>query len=278
MKIILAIVVLLVIVVAVVIAVILLGLRNFDRQVKQETITLLDSAQPQSDDVITEADLAGLPAPVQRYLRFAGVVGKRPIRSARVVQRGGFRLAQDRDWLPFTAQETYTTDPPGFIWQARMSMFGLPILVVRDHYREGEGRILAKIGGLATMADDRADEASLMRYFNEMMWLPTAFLADNVQWEAIDDRTARATFTDQGMAATAVFYFGDDGEIVNFEADRLSSATGEIERWVTPIEAYGEFQGFRVPVSGQGTWKLDGGDFTYIDLHIIDAVYDAPAP
>ena len=29
---------------------------------------------------------------------------------------------------------------------------------------------------------------------------------------------------------------GEQGEIVNFEADRLSSATGEIERWETPIE------------------------------------------
>ena len=261
-----------------VVGVLLLGLRNFDRQVRQETGALLGNAQSQSDDVITEADLADLPAPVQRYLRYAGVVGKRPIQNARVMQRGGFRTAQDQPWMPFTAEETYTTDPPGFIWQARMSLFSLPILVVRDHYRDGEGRILAKIGGLATMADDRADEASLMRYFNELMWLPTAYLGENVQWEAVDERTARATLTDSGMEATALFTFGDDGAIVNFEAERFSSTTGEIERWVTPIEEYGEFQGFRVPLRGHATWQLDDGDFTYIELEIVDVQYDVPAP
>lgn len=273
MRIILWIVIALGVVVAVAAAVLVLGLWNFERRVKRETDTLLERPRPQND-VITEADLEGLPAPVQRYLRFAGVIGKRPIRVAYVEQTGGFRTAPDQPWMPFTAQETYTTAPPAFIWKARLSMFSLPILVVRDHYRQGEGRILAKIGGLFAVADDRADEASLMRYFNELMWIPTAYLGDNVTWEAVDERSARATFTDQGMTVTALFTFGEDGAIVNFEADRLSSVTGEMERWVTPIEAYGEFEGFRVPVRGEGTWKLDDGDFTYIDLQITDVEYE----
>lgn len=264
--------------VAAVAGALLLGLRNFDRQVRQEMRTLEENAQPPAADVITETDLAGLPAPVQRYLRYAGVVGKRPIRIAHVTQKGGFRMAPEQPWLPFTAQETYTSDPSGFIWKARLSMYSLPILAVRDHYRGGEGRILAKIGGLFAVADDRADEASLMRYFNELLWLPTAYLGDNVQWEAVDDASARATITDQGMTATALFTFGDEGQVVSFEAERHCSVTDEMEIWVTPIEEYGEFQGFRVPVRGVGTWKLDDGDFTYIELEIADARFSGHAP
>jgi hypothetical protein len=252
---------------------VLLGLRNFDRQVRGETEALLNAVQSPVGEAITEADLAELPAPVQRYLRYAGVVGKAPIRTARVSQSGGFRTAPDQSWMPFTAEENYTVEPPGFIWQARMSMASLPLLVVRDHYRQGEGRILAKIGGLFAVADERADEASLMRYFNELMWLPTAYLGENVTWEAVDDTHARGSFTDQGMTVTALFTFGEEGEIVNFEADRLSSVTGEIERWETPIDEWVEFQGFRVPAHGQGVWKLDDGDFAYVDLRIDDATY-----
>lgn len=274
MRILLSIVVALGVAVAAVAAVLWLGLRNFDRQIQAETEALLDEAQATSDDVITEADLAGLPQPVQRYLRYSGVVGKPPIRTAVLTQSGGFRTAPDQPWMPFTAAETYTTDPPGFIWQARLSMASLPILVVRDHYRDGEGRILAKIGGLFAVADDRADEASLMRYFNELMWLPTAYLDDNVTWEAVDDTHARGSFTDQGMTVTALFTFGEEGQIVNFEADRLSSVTGEMERWETPLDAWGEFEGFRVPTHGLGVWKLEDGDFAYVDLHIEDATYD----
>ena len=190
MKIILWIGIILVIVLIILAVVALLGMWNFDRQMKSEADALLDASQPPSDDVITEADLADLPEPVQRYMRFSGVVGKRPIRNALVMQRGGFRTAPDTAWLPFTAQEAYSTQPAGFIWRARISMASLPILTVRDYYRDGEGGILAKIGGLVTMADEQANEASLMRFFNEMMWMPTAYLADNVNWEAVDNNSA----------------------------------------------------------------------------------------
>ena len=148
---------------------------------------------------------------------------------------------------------------------------------MRDHYRDGEGRVLAKIGGLATMVDAPADEAALMRYFNELLWLPTAYLGDHVQWEAVDEHSARGTLTDHGMQASALFTFDEDGPIVNFEADRYCSTTGQIERWTTPIEEYGEFQGYRVPLRGQGTWKLDDGDFTYIEMDIEDVKFDPPA-
>ena len=274
MRIVLWIVVLLGVIVAAVAIVLVLGLWNFDQQVQQETRALLGNAKPATDDLITEEDLADLPAPVQRYLQYAGVVGKQPIHTAFVKQEGGFRTGPDQPWMPFDGEETYTTQPPGFIWKARISMFSLPILVVRDYYRDGEGRVLAKLGGLIAVADERADEASLMRYFNELMWMPTAYLGDNIEWEAVDGHHVRATIRDRGMTATALFTFGDEGEIVNFAADRFSSVTGDIERWETPIDEWGEFQDFRVPLHGMGVWKLDDGDFAYIDLEIVDVEYD----
>lgn len=277
MRIVLSIAVLIGVVAAAIAGVLMLGLRSFDRQVQAETDALVNKAHTTAGEIITDEDLSDLPAPVQRYLRYAGVVGKRPIRIARVAQKGNFRTGLDQPWIPFTAQEAYTSDPPGFIWQARLSVASLTILVVRDHYREGEGRILAKIGGLFSVADERADEASLMRHFNELMWLPTAYLGDNVHWEAVDDRHARATMNDSGMTVTALFTFGDDGQIVNFEADRYCSITGETERWETPIDAWIEFQGFHVPLRGQGVWKLEDGDFTYVDLETVDVAYNLGA-
>ena len=261
------------VVVAAVAGAIALGLRSFDVQMDGEAAALLDSAQSPPAGVITEADLGDLPAPVQRYLRRSGVVGKPRIQSAVVQQKGAFRTAQDGSWMPTRARESYTVDPPGFVWQAHISMASLPILTVRDHYRDGEGRVLAKIGGLFAVADERADEAALMRYFNELMWLPTAYLGDNVVWEPVDEHHARATMTDRGMSASALFTFNDEGDIVNFAADRYCSLTADIERWETPIDQWAEFQGFRVPLHGQGVWKLADGDFAYIDLGILDISY-----
>jgi hypothetical protein len=40
--------------------------------------------------------LAGLPAPVQRYLTYTGVIGKPWIETVRVAYKGRFRMAADR--------------------------------------------------------------------------------------------------------------------------------------------------------------------------------------
>jgi hypothetical protein len=61
------------------------------------------AAQPTS--VVTEADLAPLPAPVQHYLRLAGVVGQPRVQSFRVRMTGRIRSAADAPWMPFTAEQ-----------------------------------------------------------------------------------------------------------------------------------------------------------------------------
>ncbi len=113
-----------------------------------------------------------------------------------------------------------------------------------------------------------------MRYFNELMWLPTGYLGDNVQWEAVDDTHARATMTDQGISVTALFTFDEEGRLTNFEADRYCSYTEQIERWSTPLDTYAEFSGLQLPSHGQGVWLLDSGDYSYIELVIEDIRYD----
>jgi len=68
-----------------------------------------------------------LPEPVQRYMRWTEVVGKPWIRTAHIRQEGVFRLAADKPWMSMRAEQVFTVDPPGFVWQARFKMFGLPL-------------------------------------------------------------------------------------------------------------------------------------------------------
>ena len=68
-----------------------------------------------------------------------------------------------------------------------------------------------KMLGVKTIGDVRGEEmdySSLVRYLNEMMWFPTAFLNDNIRWEAVDQNSARVTITD-GRSASAVMYFDE---------------------------------------------------------------------
>lgn len=52
--------------------------------------------------VVTEVDLAPLPAPVQRYLRTSGVVGQPRVRNVRARMHGRIRQGPDSRWLPWS--------------------------------------------------------------------------------------------------------------------------------------------------------------------------------
>ena len=122
------------------------------------------------------------------------------------------------------------------------------------------------------------DEASLMRYFNEMQWFPTSLVSGHVKWDAIDANSACATLTDRGMSVAAVFCFDKEGRITNFIAERgRSTEGGKLVRtkWSTPISAYRMYgNGLRLPSKGEAVWHLDSGPFSYIKVDITDVEYD----
>jgi hypothetical protein len=230
-------------------------------------------------DVVTVSEdmLTLLPTPARRYLAYSGVIGKPIPNTVRLTQRGRIRSAADAAWMNLEATEYYSTEPPGFVWKASFPTRNLPIVLGRDEYLDGAGSILMKALSLYTVADESdgaMNEATLMRYLNEMMWFPAAFLGDNVTWAAIDDSSATVTIGDRGMSATATVFFDAEGKLVNFRAGRFNTTTRTMETWETPVAEYGEFAGLRLPSKGSAVWKLAGGDFTYIELEIVEVVND----
>ena len=109
-------------------------------------------------EVITEEDLEDLPEPVQRHLRYAGVVGRKRVNSVRLRQEGRFRQGEDDTWMGFEAEQYYTTEQPGFIWKTDMSILPLVSVVVRDKYYDGEGNMLIKLPPFIKIADARGDD------------------------------------------------------------------------------------------------------------------------
>ena len=240
-------------------------------------VSRLSAAAARDVVVVTEEMMTSLPAPVRRYLAYTGVVGKSIPSTVRLTQRGRIRSDAGASWMNLEAVQHYSTRPPAFVWKASFPTRNLPVVLGRDAYLDGEGSILMKVLSLFTVADEHGEalrEAALMRYLNEMMWFPAAFLGNNVAWTPIDDTSATATIDDRGMSATATLFFDADGRLVNFRATRFNTATRTMETWETPVAGYGEFAGLRLPSKGSAVWKLDDGDFTYIELEILGIAYD----
>ena len=86
-----------------------------------ELVLLQEASQKQGPDLITAAQVLGLPEPVKRYLDYAQVVGEKihPHGSSQATP-GFFRQQPGQKWFPMVAEQYFTTTPPTFVWRATM--------------------------------------------------------------------------------------------------------------------------------------------------------------
>jgi hypothetical protein len=255
------------------------GHRTFKRDVDREVRELFARVKDVAPSVVAGEDLAGLPDPVQRWLRSARVVGTpRPV-TVRLRQAGRFRLDERLGWLPLRAEQYYTTNPPGFIWFADIGWANLLTITGRDRYECGRGAMdirLLSLFPVVHAAGPELDQGALLRFLSETVWFPAAVLNPYITWEGIDARSARATMHYEGVTASATFYFSEQGDPTNVVAERYRFVGGcfVLDTWSTPVTTYGELAGIRTGVEGEAVWKLPSGDLPYIRLRITDLEYN----
>lgn len=230
--------------------------------------------------VVSADMLESLPEPVQRYMTYTGVVGKPWPDTVRVKQTGRFRREANQPWMPVTAEQIYTTNPPAFLWKARFKMAGLWLMNARDMYKAGQGHMFGQVAGLFTVFDvcgDKLTQAAMVRYLSEMMWFPTALLGGNITWQSVDDHSAQITFADCGRAVSARMVFDDAGRPINFVAQRYRGIDDAslLDTWSTPILDYSVHAGLNLPVRGQVVWKLVSGDVSYFDWQVTEVEYNS---
>ncbi len=204
-----------------------------------------------------------LPAPMQRHLRAVMSPEAKTFSLVRLRQTGEFNLSADGEqWAPFTADQRTVLAPRGFDWDARIRGPLRLTIFVRDAYILGQGVLRAALeGGLVTLTEqppsDELSQGQLMRFLAELPWYPLAALDPAITWQPIDDHSARADLTDGPIAAALVFRFGDDGLIESVRADARGRMVGdriEPTPWGGRFWDYAEFDGWRVPQSGEVAW------------------------
>jgi Family of unknown function (DUF6544) len=236
-----------------------------------------------NDSPISDADLAPLPEPIARYLRRCGVVGRRPIRTAHLRQRGAFKMSESSGWATMTAEQRFTVDPPSFVWRATIMPFALVPVKVVDAFTAGRGFLEAKLFGCVAVArasGPETDQGELLRFMSEIAWFPTAWLSDYISWQAVDARSARVTIRHEDITANALVSFDDRDRIASMEARRyrIVGARYSLETWVTRVCRYAEIGGLEVPLAAEALWRSPAGDFVYFKGEISDLEFDAPKP
>jgi hypothetical protein len=234
---------------------------------------------PPSAELITNDDLAPLPAPVQRYLRFMGVVGRPRHGSMRLGWSGGFRMKPDGPWLPCEAWQYNTRAPITRIFEMRLRFAKLFPVIARDTYVQGYGHLLAKLLDVFPLADADGEEIAmgeLVTYLDDGIFLaPSMLLGPETTWTAASDASFDVTLRDRGHAVSARVLVDERGAPTDFSTtDRFYQPPEDPShrwlrtRWTTPIDGWEMAEDRPVPTRGQAVWHLPEGPFAYVDFVI----------
>ena len=225
-------------------------------------------------------ELGGLPAPVQRYFRAVLKNGQPIIAAATVEMTGTINLsASAEQWKPFTSHQrvinsvvgSHAVARPGFLWNAQVDMFpGVPVHV-QDSYIAGQGRLIAKLLGLFTVANAHGGgelaRGELMRYFAETAWYPTALLpSQGVRWVGVDERSAKATLVDGPINLSLLFRFNEVNLIASVRAEARAAGVGKdrvMLPWDCGFSNYQPHSGMLIPMAGEAAWVRPEGRKPY---------------
>jgi hypothetical protein len=235
------------------------------------------AVDPAETKLITEADLAGLPDPVRRYLRRTGSVGEPQPRHFSARFRGRIRGTRDDPWMEFTAEQHSFLEEPArfFLMDARRG--GLPVDVLHA-FRAGSAsmrvRLLSALKLVEAGGPD-ATRAETVTLLNDLcLFAPGALVDPAIRWEPIDENSARAYYTLGPNTISAVLIFNDAGELVDFVSDdRLAASPDGARftrlRWSTPVREYRDYGPRRAPSRGEGRWHPTEGEYAYIELELL---------
>jgi hypothetical protein len=211
-----------------------------------------------------------VPAPVGRYLHWAGVQRNPRLATVRQRQHGRLRLRVDGPWYPLEANLLLEPNRPERIWTATIKPYPLVRISGRDSYINGAGRMLIRAYSRFNLSDvtgPQMDISALLTLLAELPIVPSAMLpSERLGWEEIDRGSVRATLRDHVHVVSGIFTFAPSGEPVRFETNERYRQVGKSAlrtAWVVNYRKYARIDGWTVPTQFEAAWQLDDSVFSY---------------
>lgn len=242
------------------------GSSRFETSFKKDVQQNFETNNSMATSILTEADLLHLPEPVQRYLKYVGVVGKPKVKNVRIVFEGQMR-DKGKDWFPFTTVQYNFFDEPTRLFFMKGKMFGTTVPGYH-HYINATAVMDIRLFGLFSIVKKSGDvmnKAETVTLFNDMCLMAPATLIDKrIQWQLVDSSSAKAIFTSHGISISAVLYFNEEGQLVDFISNDRSAVTDMKQYpFSTPCGNYKNFNGYNIMSEGDAVWHYPEGKFTY---------------
>lgn len=243
---------------------------------------LAQTAHPAPSQHITEADLAALPPLVQRYLRFAGVVGTPRVQGFRARLTGRIRGSATAPWMPFVAEQHNFFDPPRRYFWMEATRGGLPVDGLHA-YGATTASMRVRLVSLLPVVD--LGGAEMMRtetvtILNDMcLFAPGSLIDPSIRWRELDVRSVEATYTNGPHTIRAVLVFDDSGALVDFWSDDRPSLAEDgktllQQRWSTPVRDVRAMGPYRLATRGEARYAAPDGEYAYIEIDVTEVTTD----
>ncbi|MBN1423593.1 hypothetical protein JXA88_03465 [Candidatus Fermentibacteria bacterium] len=225
---------------------------------------------------ITEGDIASLPDPARRYLRFMGVVGRPRDWSVRMHFRGRFKMHREASWRPCEVLQYNSGLVVARVFVMQLAFGNIIPVIACDTYCAGRGRMVGRLLGLFTVIDGSGEEydiGELVTYLNDLVLLaPSMLLTPAVVWEPVDTESFDLILSDHGLTVRARVFIDSFGAPRDFETrDRFCEDPGDRKRlmrtrWTTPIDELRCSDGRHLVTRGHAVWHPPEGAFPYVDF------------
>lgn len=256
-----------------------IGLQSwkFENNYKRDLSEGLKRTRTEKTELLSQADMDHLPQLVQDYLNYVGVVGKPKVINMKAEFDAEMR-GKSQDWFHMTAEQHNFFDKSERLFFLKAKVKGLPTLGYHV-YKESRASMLIKLLGLFPVTDVTGEEmfqSETVTLFNDMCFLAPATLIDKrIKWEDIDNTSVKATFTNQGSTISAVLYFNEKGQLIDFVSDdRYDINAMKKYRFSTPLMNYSNINDFNLANYGEAVWHYPEGKFTYGKFKVRNIQYN----
>ena len=224
----------------------------------------------QAETLLSEQETTNLPNCVKKYLAYTGAIGKsKPQNVCIEFDADMYRKPGDKPMKSHSVQYNFY-GKYSRLFLMKASKMGIPFRAMHL-YRNNQASFQVKIADLFKVVDISGEEltkAETVTLLNDMcVFAPGSVIDNRLTWDEIDSLSTKVTLTNGMFVVSAILYFSESGELINFISDDRyalqDDGTMKQVRWETPISEYKEFEGRKIPTLGKAIWKYPEGDFTY---------------
>lgn len=258
-----------------------LGVYTTNSFVTEQAEKLIQTAKDQPEEKFNFSEIDSLPAPVQKYFRFAIDEGVNKPRFVRLKQSGQFKTNLNAEFKDLTADQYAISHQPGFIWSGDITFAKLIWVRGIDTYFNSEGSLLIKFMSGITISKESGKEisqAQVVRWLLEGVWYPSAFLpSENLKWSEVDSTSAKILFKENDIEISVHVFFNENGSIAKMKTQRYMTTTAgpALTDYTGYFTKYKDVNGIRIPTHGEVEWNMEDQDFLYGKFDIDKIEFDS---